>query len=70
MAPAPFIDQFTSKINGCEKFGLVKIGDATKHLFKVTNAPWKMGVHTNLQSFLVKPKSGFAIYLYLEMNLR
>ncbi len=40
MAPTLLIDQFMSKINGCEKFGLVKIGDATKHLFKITNAPW------------------------------
>jgi len=29
-----------------------------------------MGVHTNLQAFLVKPNSGFAIFVYPEMNLR
>jgi hypothetical protein len=69
MAPTPLIDQFMSKINGYEKFGLVKIGDATKHLFKITNAPWQMGVHTNLQSFLVKPKNGSVIFAYPKMNL-
>jgi hypothetical protein len=40
MAPTPLMDQSTSKINGCAKFGLVKTRNATKHLLKVTNAPW------------------------------
>jgi hypothetical protein len=28
-----------------------------------------MGVHTNLQSFLVKPKNGSVIFAYPKMNL-
>jgi hypothetical protein len=58
------MDQFMSRMNGCEKSSLVKIKDATKHFFGVTNVPWKIGVHENLLS-LVKPNNGFAILKYL-----
>jgi len=37
MVPTPLIDQATSMMNGCEKIGLVNIGDATSHFFKITN---------------------------------
>jgi hypothetical protein len=37
--PTSLIDQVTSMMNGCEKFDIVNIGDATSHFFKVTNAP-------------------------------
>jgi hypothetical protein len=59
------MDQFMSRMNGCEKYGLVKTKDATKHFFGVTNVPWQIGVHKNLLSFLVKPNNGFAILEYL-----
>ncbi len=35
-------------MKGFEKLGLVNIGDAIRLFFKVTKAPWQIGIHKNL----------------------
>jgi len=51
IAPTPFIDQSTSKMNGLLHSGLTKISASTSLLFNAIKVVWHMGVRRNLHFF-------------------